>query len=901
MAKTERNKALSLAANSGRTKHFYAKKQGNTMRKIFTLITTLLLATSAMADDALTNNILFDGSSLPTARIPAIVKTNDGMLVGFSDRRKDNSGDIGSSNIDVVYRTSNDNGATWSTEQVAIKGGDKGASPKSAYGDAAVVCDRETGKLLIMCASGNIGYSSSNASCTRSGEAGSYTYSVTGAISVARTYGTVSDGTITWDTPTDVTNDIYGLYYDENTSKTLVSRAFFGSGRICQSSKVKVGEYYRLYAALTTNRGSLVVYSDDFGGTWNCLGGYTAQPATSGDEAKVEELPNGNVLLNCRTTSGRIFNIYTYSDTENYSAGSWGTAGTLGVAAANCNGEILLVPNGDSYVALLSVAASSSREKVGIYYKTISSETDYDEVSDFTTADDWTLFPISTTSSCYSTMVQDANNNIAFVYEEASSTYSSTYYYDIIFKSFTLSDIIGTDNTTTKEDYFQGFVGKIITLKVTGTDKSGTKHSYFLGSTYQDEKFALKMIDNANVTSFSDYQYYWVVNQDPDSVNCYISAYRGDGYMGNDSTYDYSTKKWSKDGVGGTDDYTKEFYFTGFVKQGKAPDATTPGDSLDGYALRFWMPGKGIRFVAVKCADGSLNFYNHTTKGDTTALAGGSWTTDFIITEVTPSTTLGDYGTIDAPKHFGWKVTFVRSDDSYNLRDGEDRNYYATLKLPFAVALPGNVKAYKCTDPKNQRNDIVGLTEIELPTYTPTRTIAEEGGWTRAQISLPTTEQVADTTYRVLPRETAVLLCMQHAEGDEDMTKELYLTPMAAQNILESTGFAGSLGSKVLTGYDPTTNPNYFVLGKKNGRVAFYYKANTKISNNKAYYIYTGSDARQADLSFLFVDETTGISTPNLITPPADNDAIYDLMGRRVQQINQKGIYIKNGRKFLVK
>ena len=93
-----------------------------------------------------------------------------------------------------------------------------------------------------------------------------------------------------------------------------VYRLFFASGRICQSSLVKHGSYYRIYSVLTTNRGSLVVYSDDFGGKWHPLGGSDACPAPQGDEAKIEELPDGSVLLSCRMYGGRYFNIFRYSD-----------------------------------------------------------------------------------------------------------------------------------------------------------------------------------------------------------------------------------------------------------------------------------------------------------------------------------------------------------------------------------------------------------------------------------------------------------------------------------------------------------------------------------------------------------------------------------------------------------
>lgn len=97
-----------------------------------------------------------------------------------------------------------------------------------------------------------------------------------------------------------------------------VNKLFFSSGRICQSSKIKAGSHYRIYSALCTNIGNVVLYSDNFGRTWLPLGGADARPTLDGDEAKVVELPNGSVLLSSRSQkgNGRIFNIYTYTNAK---------------------------------------------------------------------------------------------------------------------------------------------------------------------------------------------------------------------------------------------------------------------------------------------------------------------------------------------------------------------------------------------------------------------------------------------------------------------------------------------------------------------------------------------------------------------------------------------------------
>ena len=144
------------------------------------------------------------------------------------------------------------------------------------------------------------------------------------------------------------------VYYTVRTRPGFeVNSLFFSSGRICQSRFIKHGDHYRIYSAVDAPMGvgCLVLYSDDFGHSWQALGGPSTRPTTApwGDEAKVEELPDGNVLLSCRSkltaTSGRLYNIYDYA------TGSWSEMAVsndpeLGTCSesCSCNGELLIVP-----------------------------------------------------------------------------------------------------------------------------------------------------------------------------------------------------------------------------------------------------------------------------------------------------------------------------------------------------------------------------------------------------------------------------------------------------------------------------------------------------------------------------------------------------------------------------
>lgn len=251
------------------------------------------MATAFMASTAGAQTVVFKSDTVSNCyRIPALLKTNDGKIMAISDFRPCRT-DVGGGVIDVVAKTSDDNGATWGEEKTLVKGDGPNKPFDIAHGDAAVVCDRKTGEMLMMCASGNVWY---------------WRSTLGNPNRVGRYYS--KDGK-NW-TGSEITSDIYKLM------NGAVNKLFFSSGRICQSSKIKAGSHYRIYSALCTNIGNVVLYSDNFGRTWLPLGGADARPTLDGDEAKVVELPNGSVLLSSRSQkgNGRIFNIYTYTNAK---------------------------------------------------------------------------------------------------------------------------------------------------------------------------------------------------------------------------------------------------------------------------------------------------------------------------------------------------------------------------------------------------------------------------------------------------------------------------------------------------------------------------------------------------------------------------------------------------------
>lgn len=911
------------------------------MKKI--LLITLAALTFACGVKAQTTTTIFDSDngSSKYYRIPAILN-QDGKLWAFTDDRSNVSstvswGDIGCGEISIIAKTSDDNGASWSSSTTVAEGSNSASDFYKAHGDAAVVCDREDPtKMLVMCASGEKSYGNSTVSVTRTWNIWRYTYDLDLSSAIRVGKYTSTNGGATW-SGDDVTTNIYGIW-DKASSSTYkngvpVTKLFFSSGRICQSAIIKKdnNSNYRLYAALCSNKGSLVVYSDNFGESWSALGGTDTWPVLSGDEAKIEELPNGNVLLSCRMsttsskTSGRYFNIFTYTDRSS-ATGSWGTAVTSDSSSDgtyaywnNTNGEIILVPamakdsNVPVYIALQSVPAGNTnnsidqntykRSNVSIYWKVLRSTSDLNAPSDFTNG--WTKYEVSSTTSAYSSMVLDNDGNVAFIYEENAINTTiggsgNMDYYDIQFKSLPLSTITGGAytyttakdadthrtaflNNTTIDDSGETadpWAGKIITLKSTVKKINGGTIEYYL----HNEGVNLKL--EKTEPTLSDYSYYWVISKDPGEDTYYLSSYKGDGYMGKGKGWDYHQNKESNNIPNCTDDYTKQFNIKEFTHYGNTNNRDG-AETITGYAIGFIHAEdeNKTKYVAI-AEDGQLGWFDLTTMGGTSTSDNSKyWSTDFEITEVKLAEKVGDYGTWDAPTHFGFPVTMTRSDNDKAVTNKEGYYYYATLKLPFAVDLTSAVDkngtkydltVLKCDEPKNTVGEEVILSDI-----------------------------TSDLTKNTLPRETPVILRMGSKDKAEyDATQiTLYLQPALAQDIIWTTGLKGSLGKKTFTDaeYDPA-NANFFILGKKtDGRVKFYYMSNQVLAANKAYYVYNGSTPAKS-LVFRFDDDniSTGISLPETIETTSDA-VIYDLSGRRVAGTAKKGVYIRDGKKFIVK
>lgn len=199
-----------------------------------------------------------------------------------------------------------------------------------------------------------------------------------------------------------------------------------------------------------------------------------------------------------------------------------------------------------------------------------------------------------------------------------------------------------------------------------------------------------------------------------------------------------------------------------------------------------------------------------------------------------------------------WAWKFVEADDVEVALNTVESKSYATAYLPFGVSAVSGAKAYTAAEPANG--------------------------------------QTVMTETANFAKETGVLLV-----SDEAADKAV-LTIGDVEGATNTSALKGTLLAKDITG----AQTKYLVFGKNNANekeVGFFEPSTTvtSIPANRAFF----ADAEDSAIALNFGNVT---AVNNVVAGNANvNAPIFDLTGRRVVKAVKGGLYIQNGKKYIVK
>ncbi|MHB9054948.1 MAG: exo-alpha-sialidase [Paludibacteraceae bacterium] len=243
-------------------------------------------------------------------RIPAITTAADGSLVILTDKRKYNGTDL-PEDIDIVARRSTDGGVTWSKPVTVAQGTGYG----KGFGDALLM-KAKSGKLVTLFVGGPGLWGSTPQKPQRTYVSSSF------------------DNGVTWSAPRDITSQIYSIESADSVRSKWIS-LFFGSGH---GLTTKSGRLMGVIAVRELGMKGLqnyAVYSDDEGENWKV----SERAILNGDEAKVIELNNGDILMSSRQPEAVGNRLWAKSSDSGI---TWGERNTWSeIWGARCDADIV--------------------------------------------------------------------------------------------------------------------------------------------------------------------------------------------------------------------------------------------------------------------------------------------------------------------------------------------------------------------------------------------------------------------------------------------------------------------------------------------------------------------------------------------------------------------------------
>ena len=231
-------------------------------------VTTAVLLEPAHAAQIHTYQKIFDGgpNAFHSFRIPSLVRATNGALIAIAESRRWNNTDWG--DINIVFKRSTDNGATWSALGEVVGTGN------GSWTNPTAVTDWSSGRIWLLL-SWQDGSHTSMATIDTWGERKVYTcYS--------------DDHGATWSVPVDRTSTLVPPTYTWDA---------VGPGIGIQTTQANPGRL--IIPAQGRN-----IYSDDHGSTWKY------QLITGKVESTIVELVDGTLMRNDRPSGSQLTRRY---------------------------------------------------------------------------------------------------------------------------------------------------------------------------------------------------------------------------------------------------------------------------------------------------------------------------------------------------------------------------------------------------------------------------------------------------------------------------------------------------------------------------------------------------------------------------------------------------------------
>ena len=260
-------------------------------------------------------------------RIPAIITAKNGNLIAAIDERNISCGDLRSNkDINIVIRTSADNGKSWS-DIITIVDYPLGESAS----DPSMILDESTDEIFLFFNYMNL-------------EKNPDEYFLQ--------YVSSKDHGKSWSNPTDITDQISKPEWGRDFK-------FITSGRGIQTRSGNL-----LHTLVNLEKGLHVFGSRNHGKNWFLID----TPISPGDESKIIELVDGSWMINSRVNKSGLRYVHTSNDDGN----SWETRADSTLIDPSCNASLIRytsVEGGFEKNRLLFSNASSSESRENLSIK----------------------------------------------------------------------------------------------------------------------------------------------------------------------------------------------------------------------------------------------------------------------------------------------------------------------------------------------------------------------------------------------------------------------------------------------------------------------------------------------------------------------------------------------------